>query len=417
MGVPREERSREQADDMDGDHVAHPAQQRPVEIGQPHVGIRLRPPARHTGGGRRSEHQNDREERVRRDDSEAQGNRLRDGVARRPRDQRLPHRCDRQDGQAADDRLDDQLSAAAEMFADERSNAALVTLLREQFQVQDIADEHHVFGRVPWRRVYTTNYDDVVELAHRSAGRAIVSLTAEDDVSYVSSEQAQWIHVNGYIGTLTEERLFADFRLTDSSYATTAFASSQWAQQMRHDFAVARVVVFVGYSLQDLDIQRLLRATHAQRDKTVFYVGPEPSRVLSHRLSKFGTVVGLNAATLAEVIAAEISDYTPAEPVPMLGRVVVRRMVESTARAPQDRDIASLFLWGAANHDFIWGSVAETNTWRYVCYRDQLDQTLQLLEDGARNVVVRSDLGNGKSIFLDSLDCLASVSQKTLVSG
>ena len=140
----------------------------------------------------------------------------------------------------------------------------------------------------------------------------------------------------------------------------------------------------------------------------MFYVGPEPSRVLSHRLSKFGTVVGLNAATLAEVIAAEISDYTPAEPVPMLGRVVVRRTVESTARAPQDRDIASLFLWGAANHDFIWGSVAETNTWRYVCYRDQLDQTLQLLEDGARNVVVRSDLGNGKSIFLDSLDCLAT---------
>lgn len=301
-----------------------------------------------------------------------------------------------------------ELSAAAEMFADERSNAALVALLREQFQVRDIADAHYLFGRVPWRRVYTTNYDDVIELSYRAAHRAIISLTPEDDVSYVSSEQAQCVHINGYIGTLTEERLFAGFKLTDTSYATAAFATSQWAQQMRHDLSVARVVVFVGYSLHDLDIQRILRATGPQQSKTFFYVGQQPSRVLSHRLSKFGIVVPLDAAGFAHLIGTEISTYTPRAREPMLQRVVVRREAKSTTHPPQDRDIANLFLWGSASHDFVWGAVTETNNWRYICYRDQLERAMQLLEDGTRNIVVRSDLGNGKSIFLDSLDCLAT---------
>ena len=301
-----------------------------------------------------------------------------------------------------------ELSAAAEMFADERSNAALVTLLHEQFQVRDIADEHYLFGRVPWRRVYTTNYDDVIELSYRAANRAIISLTPADDVSYVSSGQAQCVHINGYIGTLTEERLFADFKLTDTSYATAAFATSQWAQQMRHDLSVARVVVFVGYSLHDLDIRRVLLATGPQQSKTFFYVGPEPSKVLSHRLSKFGIVVPLDSATLADVIGTEISTYTPREREPMLQRVVVRRKAKSTTHPPQDRDIANFFLWGSASHDFVWGSVTETNQWHYICCRDQLERAMQLLEDGTRNIVVRSDLGNGKSLFLDSLDCLAT---------
>ena len=300
-----------------------------------------------------------------------------------------------------------ELSTAAEMFADERSTGALVAFLREEFQVRDIAKEHRVFGGVPWRRVYTTNYDDVIEQSYRAANRAIVSLTPDDEVHYVSSEQAQCVHINGYIGTLTEKSLFAGFQLTDTSYATTAFAASQWAQQMRHDFSVARSVIFVGYSLYDLDVRRVLRGTGAQQTKTFFCVGPKPSRSLSYRLSKFGTVVELDAETLSEVISTEARDYVPTKSEATLGRVVVKRRLAADAGSPQDRDIGNLFLWGAASYDFIWGAVAKTSHWRYVCYRDDLDRVMQLLDDGARNIVVRSELGNGKSIFLDALDCLA----------
>ena len=299
------------------------------------------------------------------------------------------------------------LSAAAEMFADERSNAALVALLREEFQVRDIADEHHVFGRVPWRRVYTTNYDDVIELSYRTASRALISLTPEDEVNYVSAEHPQCVHINGYINTLTENSLFGGFQLTDTSYATTAFATSKWAQQMRHDLSVARVVIFVGYSLYDLDVRRVLRATGAQQTKTFFCVGPNATRSLRHRLSKFGVVIDLDTLALSNMISTELRDYVPRKPEVALGRVVVERDLTTAHSSPQDRDIANLFLWGSASYDLVWGAVAKTSNWRYVCYREDLDRVLQLLEDGTRNVVVRSELGNGKSVFLDALDCLA----------
>ena len=300
------------------------------------------------------------------------------------------------------------LSEVAEMFADDRSNAALASLLREQYQVRDIASEHSVFGRIPWRRVYTTNYDDVIELAYRSTNTPISSLTPSDDIRNVSSEHPQCVHINGYIGNLTEDRLFSDFKLTDTSYATSSFVTSPWAQQMSHDLSVARAAVFVGYSLYDIDVRRLLRATRGQLDKTFFFVGPRPSRVLRHRLSRFGTVVTLDTAALATVIQSEISTYTPKNPEPILGRVVVQRKANSATEAPQDRDIANLFLWGSTNHDLVWATVTGTANWRYICYRDALDRVLEQLESGEKNIVVRSDLGNGKSIFLDSLDCLAS---------
>ena len=300
------------------------------------------------------------------------------------------------------------LSEAAEMFADLRSSASLVSLLREQFQVRDIASEHHVFGCVPWRRVYTTNYDDVIELAYRSANRPIISLTPNDDIRNVSSEHPQCVHINGYIDALTEDHLFSDFKLTDSSYAANAFTASPWAQQMSHDLSVARAAVFVGYSLYDIDVQRLLRATRGQQAKTFFYVGLRPSKILRHRLSRFGEVITVDTAALAKVIQSEVSTYTPRDLEPMLGRVVVQRAVNSATEAPQDRDIANLFLWGSTNHDLVWATVTGTTNWRYICYRDELDRVLEKLECGEKNVVIRSDLGNGKSIFLDSLDCLAT---------
>lgn len=302
-----------------------------------------------------------------------------------------------------------ELSTVAEMYADERSNSALVAILNEEFQVQEIANEHRVFGRVPWRRVYTTNYDDVIELSYRANSRVITSLTPEDKVSYVASEQSQCVHINGYIGALRKDNLFAGFQLTDTSYATTVFSASQWAQQMRHDFSVARAVVFVGYSLYDLDVRRVLLVDGTLQPKTFFCVGPEPLRSLSHRLSKFGTVVEVDTVTLSGMIGNEERDYVPKKPEVTLGRVVVKRQQASSKGAPQDRDIGSLFLWGVADYDFIWGAVAKTGNSRYVCYREALDQALQLLEDGTRNIIVRSELGNGKSIFLDSLDCLANI--------
>ena len=106
-GRPPEERASEQAHDVGRDHVAHPVEHRPVQVGQPHRGVRPRPPARHPGGRRRREHQHEREEHVRRDDREARDHHPRGGVDRGPREERRPQGQHRQDGEAAHDRLHD----------------------------------------------------------------------------------------------------------------------------------------------------------------------------------------------------------------------------------------------------------------------------------------------------------------------
>lgn len=243
-------------------------------------------------------------------------------------------------------------------------------------------------------------------MAHRAASRPIVSLAPDDAVNRVASSQAQCVHINGFIGTLTADHLFNSFKLTDTSYSSSSFERSPWSQQLRHDFTVAKVIVFVGYSAYDLDIKRILLEKDSLRAKTIFCVGDSPTALTRRRLAKFGSVLNLDTASLANEIEAESQVYQPSAPTVPIGRVVYENAPPQAAGIPTDGDISDLLLWGKARYGLVWGSVNEPEP-RYVVPRAQLEKAIQLLEDGSRNLVVRADLGNGKTVFLDSLDCQA----------
>jgi len=300
------------------------------------------------------------------------------------------------------------LSDVADLYLEKYGATRLVELLVAEFQVATLAPEHLPFGRIPWRRIYTTNYDNAIELAHKDAIRTVVAITLADSVKRVSESSAQCVHINGFIDHLTEQELNASFKLTDTSYSSSEFAASAWAGQFRHDISAATAVIFVGYSASDLDVKRILLASPEAMAKAVFAVGKTPDEITRHKLSKFGTVLAEDTFSIATEIESVLASYTPREHKSVRGRYVVAIGAPSEVANPRDRDVQDLFLWGRVDRQLVWTSVSGSGTGQYMVTRDSVATCLQLLEDGEPNIVVRSDLGNGKTLFLESLGAMAA---------
>ncbi len=88
------------------------------------------------------------------------------------------------------------LDDAAALFVERNGREALVRLLMRELQVREVRREHLALAGVPWRRVYTTNYDEVMELSARQCGLAMSSVCSTDDTKALASHPSVCVHIN-----------------------------------------------------------------------------------------------------------------------------------------------------------------------------------------------------------------------------
>ena len=170
------------------------------------------------------------------------------------------------------------LNTMAHYFQKAKGEHMLVEELLNCFTITSVSDSHREIASIPWRRVYTTNYDNCFERAASEVKRTWTPISTD---SGVSAALNRVVHINGHIFNLEIGTLDSQIKLTHSSYSIENFQDSQWSQQLRQDFDAAKAVVFIGYSLADLDVSRILRNLGELRNKTVFIVSPNDDAVIS----------------------------------------------------------------------------------------------------------------------------------------
>lgn len=67
------------------------------------------------------------------------------------------------------------LGQASEVFQSMKSESELVDYLINEFTAIDISLPQEIIGSVRWKRIYTTNYDNVIELAYQKNKRLLKS--------------------------------------------------------------------------------------------------------------------------------------------------------------------------------------------------------------------------------------------------
>lgn len=139
--------------------------------------------------------------------------------------------------------------------------------------LREVSEYHEKICSLPWRRFYTTNYDNSIELACLKTGRRIESLDIDDLPKDHISQGDLCVHLNGAIDKAIISDLDSKIKLTNSSYLSPqSFISSQWNYVFKRDLETASAVIFVGYSMYDMDVQRLLYQTDSLVEKTYFIV-------------------------------------------------------------------------------------------------------------------------------------------------
>ena len=291
------------------------------------------------------------------------------------------------------------LADVSEEFAAQFGEDALLLRLQDAFKAAKPADYHVQIAREPWLRTYTTNYDDLFELASGEAKLHVRPVSLTEDIRDVPKQQSLCVHVHGFVGRLTRSGLWDEIRLTDTSFSSHSITDSLWGTLFRQDLAKARCVVFVGWSVGDLDIKRVLSGSEDLKSKTFFVLGKKADKATIRRAERYGTVLLEDTSEFAERLKNVVVDPEDAAEETFLSW----RQLSAAGTGDQLRDsnVLDLLLLGEVKRDHLYNSLHGGP--RYVLERPWASRALEGLKRGRRGMVFYSGLANGKSLLLQTI--------------
>lgn len=304
------------------------------------------------------------------------------------------------------------LTDTSEAYLEHFGGAALVGALMAEFQAKSLLPHQIAMAKVPWKQIYTTNYDDIVEKSFENSKSKMMSVNPDIPVAGVRGAERLCVHLNGSIIGITPERLASQIKLTDSSYLTSSLANSEWAVRFRQDIDAAQAVFYIGYSTYDLDIARLLFEKPALKEKSFFAVGSVTNPILKRRVEKFGTDLHLTAAEFFDELTKD--EYAVAATIDVPEYCIKKYKPQTSASPLKDTNVFDLFRLGQLKESFVFESLV--GDIRYTLARQSVDKILQLMKNGPAAIVVHSALGNGKTVILDLLKAHASLAGYTIFS-
>ena len=304
---------------------------------------------------------------------------------------------------------DGDLRYASEKFIRDKNPALLVEFLLNMFSVKDVLQHQVSIASAPWRRIYTTNYDTCIEEAGKKVGKKIHPVSLADRPGDFLTHRNACIHLNGSINTLSVENLNGSFKLSESSYLSAdSFLNSDWYYPFKRDLEMCSALVFVGYSLYDIEIQKMLFANEDFRVKTYFFTSPAVTERERFKLAPFGECVPIGAEGLAQALDDQLPGFIAAAPeLPLTS--ITKYDADERSELPRDGDVERFLMYGDVKNE-IFDTAAYTDDGAPLLVRRRdLSYATEVL-GGGRHIAIVSDFGNGKTVLLRTLNRLLKYS-------
>lgn len=272
----------------------------------------------------------------------------------------------------------------------------LIETLTSLFSLKEVTDAHRSIMSIKWKRVYTTNYDEVAEVAAAQNNIFLKSITLSSEC-FKPATQKVCVHINGHIKNLTENTLMKEFKLSDTSYDAEILRGKPWFDFMEKDFLSAKAIFVVGFSLAgDLDISRIL-AVPAISSKLVFINKPNMDPIDKNVLEKYAPVYEIGIDKFANCIVEEKKKYIPSPVIstPFESFVYEHMRAENPDTASL-QDLTHFYSLGKLN-DALFSRDTFGN-YKYIAPRKALDIMIKNLYSKKVFLAI-STLGNGKTIF------------------
>lgn len=297
------------------------------------------------------------------------------------------------------------LQDASESFLECKTSIDMIEEIKRILTVSTVTQTTKKLYSCPWKRVYTTNYDNVPRISTSDLENPLLPRTLGDTYDASLLEKRLCIYINGYVDKLTPETLNNEFKLTAKSYMSANYINdSQWGALFAEDIETSGCIVIAGLSLEyDLDIKRFLYNKEVKA-KTVFIEAEEISDDKLRKLRRLGEVktVGIDSFTneLCEYISTHkrpneftiMPLYSFEEYVP--NNICTNRMTSI--------EIHKFLLTGnyMGNHD-LWRR--ERGRYINIIYRKKIKDVIESISTGIKVIYIHANLGNGKTFFIEAL--------------
>jgi len=290
-----------------------------------------------------------------------------------------------------------------------REQALRSLLIRRLTLCNPSADQKDVVSQ-PWRSIFTTNFDDLVERCLPDGTCQIITPTTDPGIH--ASEKRPLYYMHGRARDLIETDKNPRFVVSERNYIQLHEDNRALYARLKNELFCANMIVIVGYSMRDLEVARILiEGGHAFRRKTIIICGPDEKPMALSRLRKFGDVLPIGINGLADILRSAVVQDGKTEPDFQF--ITSVKPVQPSPDIEGD-DFIKLILTGSFSREKYQAQLQQpSSSPELYCIRRRttLDTILKRAATGSNRFIVSSDLGNGKSIFLDQL------SEEILASG
>lgn len=293
--------------------------------------------------------------------------------------------------------LDVQLDIVSQEYIDIYGEKQLIDLLKLHYTVERYAEYYKALAKIKNLKVYSTNYDDLIEKVCNDCGNKIKGYSISADIRKVNKNQMV-MHLNGYIKELENNILPESFKLSHLSYNNVNFFNTPWYSYLIDELHSAKVIFIIGLSFSsDLDIRRIV-SDEELKEKIFFIEKPDLSDGSRKFLDKYGRILLYGVQSFLEDLSKVKIDDERKKEIYYKSFRKARRYDNSIK--PEDRDVYALLFKGIERE----GIYKKDANRRYevLVNRDKVIDVVRDIEQG-KSIVIHSDLGNGKSLFLNQV--------------
>lgn len=288
------------------------------------------------------------------------------------------------------------LSLASQIYIDENGADSLIEVLREQFSTGNPAtclpEYYKILAKEKWRSIFTTNYDDSFEMASKIIGKNRNSIDPEMTPRDYQAKDTNIIHINGFIHSITKNKINTTFKLTEGSYLADQFIKGNWYQSFLAEVKSCKVIFFIGYSLRsDFDIKKIFFDFNDELKNKTFFITSSHSKALS----RFGSVIPIGVEEFANNIK-ELPDLEHSdEDIEIINFNKFEIINKNISNINVNEEVFKLITLGVDN-EFLLQKSIEKNFNDYAIKRSV--NSLKSLSK-YNYFIISGDIGTGKSIL------------------
>lgn len=299
------------------------------------------------------------------------------------------------------------LKNAIEEYREKVGEYELMHLLKQRFSMSNVTGDMIEIVKFPWDRIYTTNFDNAIELACTHAKRSFDCVNNLDQNT--SNDTLKIIHLHGSAHKWDIENFERSCILGAESYLHLD-TIKHWLDQLRSDVERATVVVFVGFSASDIHLNQVLYNASGTRSK-IFFVNrasPQHEPDLERTQRIFGKSLPLGREGFTDLLREVDQSDVRKEPVLRCYRRY--QQPNPSPYIPSVMDIEDQLIFGECDRSQIARDVLQGKG-DYHVPRTITREILNAIERGSSLVLISGEICDGKTTVLEELCVQLSLSR------